>query len=153
LKFDLLGLGMLSALHYMIDLIAVHHDVQLDLGELDLADPAVYDMLCAADAVGVFQVESRAQLATSSSAASCSAPTILTPASWSTWAMSAPASPNVNGVTCRLGSKSWSAAPPVRDRATPRRHPPRAGSSRNWLEKSCTDSSLAVPDGCGTRRA
>jgi error-prone DNA polymerase len=63
-KFDLLGLGMLSALHYMIDLIAEHHDVQLDLGELDLADPAVYDMLCAADAVGVFQVESRAQLAT-----------------------------------------------------------------------------------------
>jgi error-prone DNA polymerase len=63
-KFDLLGLGMLSALHYMIDLIAEHHHVQLDLGELDLADPAVYDMLCAADAVEVFQVESRAQLAT-----------------------------------------------------------------------------------------
>jgi error-prone DNA polymerase len=63
-KFDLLGLGMLSALHYMIDLVADHHDRAVDLGELDLADPAVYDMLCAADAVGVFQVESRAQLAT-----------------------------------------------------------------------------------------
>jgi hypothetical protein len=63
-KFDLLGLGMLSALHYMIDLVAEHHCVTVDIGRLDLADPAVYDMLCRADAVGVFQVESRAQLAT-----------------------------------------------------------------------------------------
>ncbi|RSD14355.1 error-prone DNA polymerase [Amycolatopsis eburnea] len=63
-KFDLLGLGMLSALHYTIDLIAEHHGSTVDLGKLDLADPAVYDMLCEADAIGVFQVESRAQLAT-----------------------------------------------------------------------------------------
>ncbi|WP_410631441.1 error-prone DNA polymerase [Amycolatopsis sp. cmx-4-83] len=63
-KFDLLGLGMLSALHYAIDLIAEHHESTVDLGRLDLADPAVYDMLCEADAIGVFQVESRAQLAT-----------------------------------------------------------------------------------------
>ncbi len=63
-KFDLLGLGMLSALHYTIDLVAEHHGSTVDLGELDLADPNVYDMLCEADAVGVFQVESRAQLAT-----------------------------------------------------------------------------------------
>jgi error-prone DNA polymerase len=63
-KFDLLGLGMLSALHYMIDLVAEHHDTVVDIGKLDLADPAVYDMLCEADAVGAFQVESRAQLAT-----------------------------------------------------------------------------------------
>ncbi|MEQ0565277.1 error-prone DNA polymerase [Amycolatopsis sp. NEAU-NG30] len=63
-KFDLLGLGMLSALHYMIDLVAEHHQTTVDIGKLDLADPAVYDMLCEADAVGVFQVESRAQLAT-----------------------------------------------------------------------------------------
>jgi error-prone DNA polymerase len=61
-KFDLLGLGMLSALHYTIDLVARHHDVHIGLHDLDLADPAVYDMLCEADAVGVFQVESRAQL-------------------------------------------------------------------------------------------
>ena len=59
-KFDLLGLGMLSALHYALDFVDPH----LDLGELDLADPEVYDMLCRADAVGVFQVESRAQMAT-----------------------------------------------------------------------------------------
>ncbi|WP_439382880.1 error-prone DNA polymerase [Amycolatopsis lexingtonensis] len=63
-KFDLLGLGMLSALHYTIDLVAEHHGAEVDLGKLDLADPAVYDMLCEADAIGVFQVESRAQLAT-----------------------------------------------------------------------------------------
>ncbi|WP_284743787.1 error-prone DNA polymerase [Amycolatopsis sp. RTGN1] len=63
-KFDLLGLGMLSALHYTIDLIAEHHGSTVDMGRLDLADPNVYDMLCEADAVGVFQVESRAQLAT-----------------------------------------------------------------------------------------
>ncbi|SFP51387.1 error-prone DNA polymerase [Amycolatopsis arida] len=63
-KFDLLGLGMLSALHYAVDLVAEHEGVPIDLADLDLADPAVYDMLCRADAVGVFQVESRAQLAT-----------------------------------------------------------------------------------------
>ncbi|SCG47291.1 error-prone DNA polymerase [Micromonospora humi] len=59
-KFDLLGLGMLSALHYGYDLIGS----SLDLGEMTLDDPEVYDMLCRADSVGVFQVESRAQMAT-----------------------------------------------------------------------------------------
>ncbi|GAA3528875.1 hypothetical protein GCM10022222_09920 [Amycolatopsis ultiminotia] len=65
-KFDLLGLGMLSALHYMLDLVAEHHDVHIGLHDLDLADPAVYDMSCAADAVAAFQIESGAQLATCS---------------------------------------------------------------------------------------
>ncbi|MEV6905201.1 hypothetical protein [Amycolatopsis sp. NPDC051372] len=63
-KFDLLDLGMLSTLHYVIDLVAEHHDVHIGLHDLDLADPAVYDMLFEADAVGMFQVESRAQLGT-----------------------------------------------------------------------------------------
>ncbi|WP_190820968.1 error-prone DNA polymerase [Saccharopolyspora pogona] len=63
-KFDLLGLGMLSALHYAIDMALEHHGIEVDLGELDLNDDAVYEMLRRADAVGVFQVESRAQLAT-----------------------------------------------------------------------------------------
>jgi error-prone DNA polymerase len=63
-KFDLLGLGMLSAIHYTVDLIRDHEHTEVDIAQLDLADPAVYDMLCAADAVGTFQVESRAQLAT-----------------------------------------------------------------------------------------
>ncbi|QOC95252.1 error-prone DNA polymerase [Micromonospora craniellae] len=59
-KFDLLGLGMLSALHYGYDMIGM----SLDLGDMSLEDPEVYDMLCRADSVGVFQVESRAQMAT-----------------------------------------------------------------------------------------
>ena len=63
-KFDLLGLGMLSALHYAIDLIAEHKGIDVDLSKLDLSEPAVYEMLQRADSVGVFQVESRAQMAT-----------------------------------------------------------------------------------------
>jgi error-prone DNA polymerase len=63
-KFDLLGLGMLSALHYAIDLIAEHKGIEVDLARLDLSEPAVYEMLARADSVGVFQVESRAQMAT-----------------------------------------------------------------------------------------
>jgi error-prone DNA polymerase len=59
-KFDLLGLGMLSALHYAHDLIGS----TLDLGDMSLDDPEVYAMLRRADSVGVFQVESRAQMAT-----------------------------------------------------------------------------------------
>ncbi len=63
-KFDLLGLGMLSALHYAIDLVAEHKGIDVDLARLDLSEPAVYEMLQRADSVGVFQVESRAQMAT-----------------------------------------------------------------------------------------
>ncbi|HEX8929344.1 MAG TPA: error-prone DNA polymerase [Actinomycetota bacterium] len=62
-KFDLLGLGMLSALHAAVDLIREHQGVEIDLAELP-QEPAVYEMLQAADSVGVFQVESRAQMAT-----------------------------------------------------------------------------------------
>jgi error-prone DNA polymerase len=63
-KFDLLGLGMLGALHDCFDLVREHHGVALELGTVPAEDPEVYEMLCAADALGVFQVESRAQLAT-----------------------------------------------------------------------------------------
>ncbi len=62
-KFDLLGLGMLSALHYAVDLIAEAHGVEIDLADIPQEDE-VYDMLCRADSIGVFQVESRAQMAT-----------------------------------------------------------------------------------------
>ena len=62
-KFDLLGLGMLSALRYAVDLIGRHEGVEVDLAALP-QEPEVYEMLCAADTVGVFQVESRAQMAT-----------------------------------------------------------------------------------------
>jgi error-prone DNA polymerase len=62
-KFDLLGLGMLTALHDTVDLVRDHHGVAIDLAGLP-QEAAVYDMLCQADSVGVFQVESRAQMAT-----------------------------------------------------------------------------------------
>ncbi len=62
-KFDLLGLGMLEALHRTVDLLAAASGPALDLAALP-QEPEVYDMLCAADTVGVFQVESRAQMGT-----------------------------------------------------------------------------------------
>ncbi len=63
-KFDLLGLGMLSALKYCFDLVEERVGVRYDLDSIPKEAPCVYDMLCAADSVGVFQVESRAQMAT-----------------------------------------------------------------------------------------
>ena len=62
-KFDLLGLGMLEALHRAVDTVKEFHGVDLDLAMLPQED-AVYDLLSEADTVGVFQVESRAQMAT-----------------------------------------------------------------------------------------
>jgi error-prone DNA polymerase len=62
-KFDLLGLGMLEALHRAVDTVESFHGVHLDLAALPQED-AVYDLLSEADTVGVFQVESRAQMAT-----------------------------------------------------------------------------------------
>ena len=62
-KFDLLGLGMLSALHYAVDLIAEHRGYHVDLATIPQEDD-VYAMLCRADTIGVFQIESRAQMAT-----------------------------------------------------------------------------------------
>ncbi|WP_027346191.1 error-prone DNA polymerase [Hamadaea tsunoensis] len=59
-KFDLLGLGMLSALRYAFQFLGQ----ELELGDLKPYDPEVYAMLCEADSVGVFQVESRAQMST-----------------------------------------------------------------------------------------
>ncbi len=62
-KFDLLGLGMLSALHNAVDLIAEFRGEKIDLATIPQEDE-VYSMLCRADTVGVFQIESRAQMAT-----------------------------------------------------------------------------------------
>jgi error-prone DNA polymerase len=63
-KFDLLGLGMLGALDHMMRLVAHHLGEQWDLATMPKEEPAVYDMLCRADSIGVFQVESRAQIGT-----------------------------------------------------------------------------------------
>ncbi len=62
-KFDLLGLGMLTALHETVRLVRDAHGIDVDIAELP-QDDEVYDMLCKADTVGVFQIESRAQMAT-----------------------------------------------------------------------------------------
>jgi error-prone DNA polymerase len=62
-KFDLLGLGMLTMLHIAVDLVRTYEDVDIDLATIP-QEKAVYDLLCAADTIGVFQVESRAQMAT-----------------------------------------------------------------------------------------
>ena len=62
LKIDILGLGMLTAIHNCFDLIRAHTGRSLTLATTPAEDPAVYDMLCEADSIGVFQVESRAQM-------------------------------------------------------------------------------------------
>lgn len=63
-KFDLLGLGMLGALDHMMRIVAEHLGERWTLETIPKEEPAVYDMLCRADSVGVFQVESRAQIGT-----------------------------------------------------------------------------------------
>jgi error-prone DNA polymerase len=63
-KFDLLGLGMLTALRDCFELVEWHYGRRWSLHSIPQEDPGVYDMLCEADTVGVFQVESRAQMAT-----------------------------------------------------------------------------------------
>ena len=62
LKIDVLGLGMLTCVRKGFDLLRRHHGRDLDLAAVPPEDPAVYDMLCQADSIGVFQVESRAQM-------------------------------------------------------------------------------------------
>jgi error-prone DNA polymerase len=62
-KFDLLALGMLNALHLTVDYVEEVHGVHIDLAAIP-QEPVVYEMLTKADTVGVFQVESRAQMAT-----------------------------------------------------------------------------------------
>jgi error-prone DNA polymerase len=64
IKIDLLGLGMLSALEETIPLIRRHEGQEVDLAKLPPDDPETYAMMRRADTVGVFQIESRAQMAT-----------------------------------------------------------------------------------------
>ena len=62
IKIDLLGLGMLTMIQEGLKLVKQHRDIDIDLGQLNMNDPAIYAMLKAADTVGLFQVESRAQM-------------------------------------------------------------------------------------------
>ncbi|MFH8249470.1 error-prone DNA polymerase [Microbacterium sp. B2969] len=61
-KFDLLGLGMLAALQYCFDMVRASTGEDWELATIPKEEKAVYDMLCRADSIGVFQVESRAQM-------------------------------------------------------------------------------------------
>ncbi len=63
IKIDLLGLGMMAALEDSVAILA-ERGTPIDLSQLRADDPKVYDAACAADTVGVFQIESRAQMAT-----------------------------------------------------------------------------------------
>ena len=64
MKVDVLALGMLTAIKRAFDMIALHHGGErLELDTVPREEPGVYDMLCKADSLGVFQVESRAQMA------------------------------------------------------------------------------------------
>jgi error-prone DNA polymerase len=63
-KFDLLGLGMLTALRDCFDLVEQAHGARYDLHTIPQEDPGAYTMMQKADTVGVFQIESRAQMAT-----------------------------------------------------------------------------------------
>jgi DNA-directed DNA polymerase III PolC len=62
LKVDVLALGMLTCVRKAFDLIRQHRGTDYTLATLPPEDPAVYDMMCRADTVGVFQIESRAQM-------------------------------------------------------------------------------------------
>ncbi len=64
IKIDLLGLGMMAVLEEAIPLVRESEGVEVDLAHLPAGDPEVYAMLSRADTIGVFQVESRAQMAT-----------------------------------------------------------------------------------------
>ena len=62
LKIDVLALGMLSCISKSFALLSRHKGESLSLATVPPEEPAVYDMLCRADSIGVFQVESRAQM-------------------------------------------------------------------------------------------
>lgn len=62
LKVDCLALGMLTALHRCFDFLERHYGRKLTLASVPAEDPAVYEMVSKADTIGVFQIESRAQM-------------------------------------------------------------------------------------------
>ncbi len=63
LKVDVLGLGMLTAIRRALALVSARRGREFGLADIPAEDPAVYEMICRADTVGVFQIESRAQMA------------------------------------------------------------------------------------------
>ncbi|MET0268432.1 MAG: error-prone DNA polymerase [Duganella sp.] len=62
MKVDLLALGMLSCIRRTLDLVSLRRGQRFDMGDIPAEDPATYAMICEADTIGVFQIESRAQM-------------------------------------------------------------------------------------------
>ena len=62
IKIDFLALGMLSLVEECVELIARHTGTPPDLSRIDFEDPVIYDRICAGDTIGLFQIESRAQI-------------------------------------------------------------------------------------------
>jgi len=62
MKVDVLALGMLTCIRKALDLLREHKSIDYNLAQVPAEDPAVYDMLCRGESLGVFQVESRAQM-------------------------------------------------------------------------------------------
>ena len=62
MKVDVLGLGMLGCMRRAFDLLAEHKDQRFDIATIPKEDPTTYDMICKADTLGTFQIESRAQM-------------------------------------------------------------------------------------------
>jgi error-prone DNA polymerase len=62
MKVDVLGLGMLTAVQKSLDLISETYGRDLPIAAIPPEDQRVYDMICKADTLGVFQIESRAQM-------------------------------------------------------------------------------------------
>ncbi|MES2566856.1 MAG: error-prone DNA polymerase [Bacteroidota bacterium] len=65
LKVDVLALGMLTCIRICFDLVKLHYHIDLTLANIPQDDSLVYDMICKADTIGVFQIESRAQMSMS----------------------------------------------------------------------------------------
>ena len=61
-KIDFLALGMLSLVEECLELIVDNGKAPVDLSRIDFDDPTIYDMICAGDTIGIFQIESRAQI-------------------------------------------------------------------------------------------
>jgi error-prone DNA polymerase len=62
LKVDVLALGMLTALRKSLEFVSMRRGFQFEMQDIPAEDPGTYDMICKADTVGVFQIESRAQM-------------------------------------------------------------------------------------------
>ena len=118
-KVDLLGLGMLGAIEKTLPMIEAHEGEKVDLAHLPHDDPKVYEMLRAADTIGLFQVESRAQMASlpatrrwSSTTSSCRSRSSGPGRSWAGWSTRSSTAGRARRPSCtrtRASSRSSSA--------------------------------------------